>query len=101
MPRTPDWFDEPELEPTNEPWDFPLERRRKRRRTAVSTTLVLMFFAGAAFTAGAGDLAANALQASDPCAQQANAPLASDDATCDAAAPVTAPFTAPDPVAVA
>jgi hypothetical protein len=98
MPRTTDWFDEPELEPTNEPWDFPLERRRKRRRTAVSTTLVLMFFAGAAFTAGAGDLAANALQASDPCAQQANAPLASDDATCDAAAPVTAPVTAPDPV---
>ena len=101
MPRTPDWFTEPELEPTNEPWDFPLERRRKRRRVALTTTFVVMFFGGAAFTAGAGDLAANALQAKDPCAQQANAPLASDDTSCDAAPPVTpnaAPVPVPEPV---
>jgi hypothetical protein len=101
MPRTNDW-NEPEFEPTNEPWDFPLERRRKRRRTALISTFVVMFFSGAAFTAGAGDLAANALQASDACAQQANAPLVSDDASCDAAqaaAPEAAPAADPAPVA--
>jgi hypothetical protein len=103
MPRTNDW-NEPEFEPTNEPWDFPLERRRKRRRTALTTTFVVMFFSGAAFTAGAGDLAANALQASDACAQQANAPLVSDDTTCDAApaaTPEAAPAPAADPAPVA
>jgi hypothetical protein len=80
MPRT-DFFDEPDLDPTNEPWDFPLERVRKRRRVALTSTFVVLFFAGAAFTAGAGDLAVNKLQANDPCAEQANAPLALDD-TC-------------------
>jgi hypothetical protein len=46
--------------------------------------------AGAAFTAGAGDLAANKLQANDPCSQQANAPLVADDACATgAAAPAT------------
>jgi hypothetical protein len=72
----------------------------------LTTTLVVMFFGGAAFTAGAGDLAANALQSDDPCAQQANAPLASDDATCEAGALVAAepapeptPAQEPEPVA--
>jgi hypothetical protein len=104
MPRTTNDWNEPEFEPTNEPWDFPLERRRKRRRTALTTTFVVIFFAGAAFTAGAGDLAANALQASDACAQQANAPLASDDASCDAASAATpepAPAAAPEAAAPA
>jgi hypothetical protein len=105
MPRTTNDWNEPEFEPTNEPWDFPLERRRKRRRTALTTTFVVIFFAGAAFTAGAGDLAANALQAGDACAQQANAPLASDDASCEAAqaaAPEPAPVAAaPEPEAAA
>ena len=101
MPHT-DFFDEPDLEPTNEPWDFPLERGRKRRKLAVTSTLVVMFFAGAAFTAGAGDLAANKLQANDPCSQQANAPLAAQDGCAtDATAPATdvaapAPVPAPD-----
>ena len=86
MPRTEDWFNEPDLDPTNEPWDFPLERQRKRKRAAVSATFVTLFFAGAAFTAGAGNLVANNLQGSDPCAQQANAPTAADPQACDAAA---------------
>jgi len=110
MPRT-DVFDEPDLEPTNEPWDFPLERVRKRRRVALSTTLVVLFFAGAAFTAGAGDLAANRLQSSDPCAEQANAPLPADetcvtaaattDATAEPAAPATPAAAEPAPQAAA
>jgi len=101
MPRT-DFFEEPDLDPTNEPWDFPLERVRKRRKIALSSTLVVLFFAGAAFTAGAGDLAANKLQASDPCVVQANTPLATAD-TCaatdatDAVAPVTEVAPATDP----
>ena len=86
MPRTEDWFNEPDLDPTNEPWDFPLERQRKRKRAAVSATFVTLFFAGAAFTAGAGNLVANKVQGSDPCAQQANAPTAADPQACDAAA---------------
>src|SRR6266567_2101806 len=98
MPRT-DFFEEPDLDPTNEPWDFPLERVRKRRKFALSSTLVLLFFAGAAFTAGAGDLAANKLQASDPCVVQANTPMTTAD-TCDAADATPAPDAAapaPDP----
>ena len=89
MPRT-EFFDEPDLDPTNEPWDFPLERARKRRRVVLTSTLVVLFFAGAAFTAGAGDLAANKLQANDPCAQQANAPLVADDACFTDATATTA-----------
>jgi hypothetical protein len=79
MPRTDDYFDEPDFEPTNEPWDFPLERVRKRRKIALSSTLVVLFFAGATFTAGAGDLAANKLQSNNACAEQANAALTADD----------------------
>ena len=105
MPRTDDFFDEPDFEPTNEPWDFPLERVRKRRKIALSSTLVVLFFAGAAFTAGAGDLAANRLQADDPCAQQANAAVPADPAcvsrrsapTTDAAVPAPALDPAPAP----
>jgi hypothetical protein len=91
-----DWFDEPEVEPTNEPWDFPLERRRTRKRVVASASFVVLFFAGAAFTAGAGDLAASKLQGSDPCAQQANAPTAADEQAC-AAAPTTADATPTPP----
>jgi hypothetical protein len=105
MPRTDDFFDEPDFEPTNEPWDFPLERVRKRRKVALSTTLVVLFFAGAAFTAGAGDLAVNKLQANDPCSQQANATLVADETcaataaapTTDAASPTDAAASAPTP----
>ena len=103
MPRTDDWFQEPDLEPTTEPWDFPLERQRKRKRAALTATFVTLFFAGAAFTAGAGDLAANKLQGSDQCAQQANAPSVADEQTCDAAssdaAPAAAPAAPADPAA--
>ncbi len=104
MPRTDDWFHEPDLEPTSEPWDFPLERQRKRKRAALTATFVTLFFAGAAFTAGAGDLAANTLQGGDQCAQQANAPTVADEQTCaaaltDAAPPAepAAPATPADP----
>ena len=99
MPRTDDWFHEPDLEPTTEPWDFPLERQRKRKRTALTATFVMLFFAGAAFTAGAGDLAANKLQGSDQCAQQANAPSVADDQTCAAASSDAAPPADPAPPA--
>src|SRR5438874_911261 len=84
MPRTEDWFEEPDLEPTSEPWDFPLERQHKRKRVATSAIFVTLFFAGAAFTAGAGNLVANKVQGGDPCAQQANTPTAADQQACDA-----------------
>jgi hypothetical protein len=82
------WFEPDELEATPEVWDFPLERKRARKRVALTTTLIVLFFAGAAFTAGAGDLASKAVEG-DNCAQQANAPALEDEscaASADAAA---------------
>ena len=96
--RTNGWFEPDALEPSTETWDFPLERQRARKRIALSSAVVLLFFAGAAFTAGAGDLASKAIEGSN-CAQQANAPdLSADDASCEAAAdPAAAPEAAAAP----
>lgn len=97
MPRTDDWFSEPDdLEPTSETWDFPLERRRARKRLAMTGTLVTLFFAGAAFTALGGDLAATKLQGEE-CSQQANTADVADTTACDAqAADATAMAAAPE-----
>jgi hypothetical protein len=98
MPRTrpENWFEPDELDPTTETWDFPLERQRARKRVALSSTVVLLFFAGAAFTAGAGDLTSKTLQGGDECAQQANASdLSADNAACDVAAAPEAEAAAP------
>jgi hypothetical protein len=98
--RTDDWFDESnQLETTSETWDFPLERKRKRGRIAKSATIVTLFFAGAAFTAGAGDVVATKLQ-EDACAEQAPAASAADEAACSAAAaadPAAAPAEPAEP----
>jgi hypothetical protein len=60
------------------------ERRRRRsgvRRIAVSLSFATLFFAGAAFSAGAGDVVANLVE------QQATAPEAFDPATTDDGCP--------------
>ena len=90
----------PPLEPA-EPRPKPTKRRSTPRRVALGTLLTVIFFAGAAFTAGAGNEIASKLDSTD-----ASAPAAADPAATDAqpaaapdAAPAADPASAPAPAA--
>jgi hypothetical protein len=54
-----------------------------KRRLATTLAFTTLFFAGAAFSAGAGDLVVGALEGTDTC--QASSDEATADASCDAA----------------
>ena len=57
-----------------------------KRRLATTLAFTTLFFAGAAFSAGAGDLVVGALEGSDTCTTEATVDdPAADPATCDAA----------------
>jgi hypothetical protein len=57
-----------------------------KRRLATTLAFTTLFFAGAAFSAGAGDLVVGALEGSDTCTTEATvADSAADPAACDAA----------------
>jgi hypothetical protein len=57
-----------------------------KRRLATTLAFTTLFFAGAAFSAGAGDLVVGALEGSDTCTTEATAEdAAADPAACDAA----------------
>jgi hypothetical protein len=62
-PAEDDWMPQP-LTDDDEGDDEPAAAARKspRRRVAVSLTFATLFFAGASFTAGAGDMVAKALE---------------------------------------
>ena len=82
----------PPLEPA-EPRPKPAKRRSTPRRVVLGTLLTMTFFAGAAFTAGAGNEVAAKLDSSDVSAPaQASA---SADASASDAAPAAAPDAAP------
>jgi hypothetical protein len=56
-----------------------------KRRLATTLAFTTLFFAGAAFSAGAGDLVVGAIEGSDTCTTEATADdAAADPATCDA-----------------
>jgi hypothetical protein len=64
----------------------PVKRRRSgARRAAISLSFATLFFAGAAFSAGAGDLLVQAVedQHAAASAQQAPAEAAAEEASCD------------------
>jgi hypothetical protein len=68
----------------------PTRRRGKtsgfsKRRLATTLAFTTLFFAGAAFSAGAGDLVVGALEGSTSCAAEAPADQAAPDQSCDAA----------------
>jgi hypothetical protein len=88
----------PPLEPAD-PRPKPAKRRSTPRRVALGTVLTITFFAGAAFTAGAGNEVASKLESTDVSAP-AQAPAAADASASDAA-PAAAPDAAPtaDPAA--
>jgi hypothetical protein len=83
----------PPLEPAD-PRPKPAKRRSTARRAAVGTVLTMTFFAGAAFTAGAGNEVAAKLDSSELSAP-AQAPASADPSASDAAAPAAAPDAAP------
>src|SRR5207248_6499403 len=94
----------PPLEPA-EPRPKPTKRRSTPRRVALGTLLTVIFFAGAAFTAGAGNEVASKLDSTDASAP-AQAPAAADPSAADAqpaaapdAAPAADPASAPAPAA--
>jgi hypothetical protein len=80
----------PPLEPAD-PRPKPAKRRSTPRRIALGTVLTIVFFAGAAFTAGAGNQIAAALDDSQSAAPAAT----SADASTADAAPAAAPEAAP------
>jgi hypothetical protein len=95
----------PPLEPAD-PRPKPAKRYSRPRRVALGTVMTLVFFAGAAFTAGAGNQIASALDSTQ--SQSSDAPAAtsaggetsdSEPATGAAATPTAAP--APDAAAPA
>ena len=103
----------PPLEPAD-PRPKPAKRHSRARRVALGSVLTLVFFAGAAFTAGAGNQIAAALdtnQSDAPAATSAGGatadsepaavPAAAPDAASapDAAAPAADPNAAPAPAA--
>src|SRR5207237_143724 len=71
----------------------PTKRRSKPRRLALGTLMTVIFFAGAAFTAGAGNEVAAKLDSSEASAP-AQAPAAADPSAADAQ-PAAAPDSAP------
>ena len=79
----------PPLEPAD-PRPKPAKRRSTPRRVVLGTVLTMTFFAGAAFTAGAGNEVASKLESTD-----VSAP-AQADASADASASDAAPAAAPD-----
>ena len=94
----------PPLEPA-EPRPKPTKRRSKPRRLALGTLMTVIFFAGAAFTAGAGNEVAAKLDSSESSAP-AQAPAAADPSAADAqpaaapdSAPAADPASAPAPAA--
>ena len=93
----------PEFRPPLEPADprpKPAKRRSTVRRAALGTLLTVIFFAGAAFTAGAGNEVAAKLDSSDasaPAAADASAPDSAPVADPAAAAPAADPNAAPAP----
>ena len=103
--RSDDRSFSPPLEPAD-PRPKPAKRYSRPRRIALGTVMTLVFFAGAAFTAGAGNQIASALDSTQ--SQSSDAPAAtsaggetsdSEPATGSAAAPTAAP--APDAAAPA
>jgi hypothetical protein len=84
----------PPLEPAD-PRPKPAKRRSTARRVAVGTVLTMTFFAGAAFTAGAGNEVAAKLDSSELSAP-AQAPASADPSASDAA-PAAAPTADPAP----
>lgn len=60
----------------------PRRRRSRVRRVAVSLSFATLFFAGAAFSAGAGDVVANLVEQQAVTAADAPAEAAPDESTC-------------------
>src|SRR5215203_627556 len=72
--------------PTRAKASGPNKRGFSKRRLATTLAFTTLFFAGAAFSAGAGDLVVGAIEGSDTCTTEATAEdAAADPATCDAA----------------
>ena len=94
----------PPLEPAD-PRPKPAKRRSTVRRAALGTLLTVVFFAGAAFTAGAGNEVAAKLDSSETAAPaqapaaDASAPDSAPAADPAAAAPAADPNAAPAPAA--
>jgi hypothetical protein len=81
---------EPEVATTATEDSKPTRERAKtsgfsKRRLATTLAFTTLFFAGAAFSAGAGDLVVGALEGSGSCAAEAPADEATPAESCDAA----------------
>ena len=102
MPIAPAEDPTPSFAPTAEPDDEP--RPRLPHRFAATAAMVTLFFAGAAFSAGAGDQVASMIDTTTTDATAAapsdSAPPAAADAAADPAAPAADPA-APDASAAA
>jgi hypothetical protein len=82
---------EPEIATTATEDPKPARERAKssgfsRRRLATTLAFTTLFFAGAAFSAGAGDLVVGALEGSSTCSAEAPADGSAPAESCDAAA---------------
>jgi hypothetical protein len=93
----------PPLEPAD-PRPKPAKRHSRPRRIALGTVMTLVFFAGAAFTAGAGNQIASALDTTQSQSSDAPSATAAGGETSDSAPasdPAAAPTGAPAPDAAA
>jgi hypothetical protein len=73
------------------------KRRGGKRRLATALAFTTLFFAGAAFSAGAGDLVVSALEGSTTCTTEADTAEAATEESCDVAG--TEEESADDPAA--